>query len=225
MLSLLLLVTTEFLSRQNYVCHDKHVFVATKMILMAAPANDRCGCWWESYFANAVYSSPTRVSWLYDCTCQHRLVRESPRWLASNDRYDEANAVLEEVARVNGKPSPPKIQKGNEEAEVTKESPLRMFTNKTTLIRTLIIFLNWSVCSSICFALRFKHLSLSLSVSASPPPPQHTHTHLFPCMSIEVQVYPEPACPIFRVRYSYSHSDHTVLKLIFCLYMMLSIGA
>ena len=94
-------------------------------------------------FVNAVYSCPTRGIWLSVCTSQHRLVRESPRWLASNDRYDEANAVLEEVARVNGKPSPPKIQKGSEEAEVTKESPLRIFTNKTTLIRTLIIFLNW----------------------------------------------------------------------------------
>ena len=29
-----------FLSRQTRICHDKHVFVATKIILVAAPAND-----------------------------------------------------------------------------------------------------------------------------------------------------------------------------------------
>ena len=30
-----------FLLRQAYFCRDKHVFVATKMILVSAPANDR----------------------------------------------------------------------------------------------------------------------------------------------------------------------------------------
>ena len=34
-------VTTKLLSRQTYFCRDRHVSVATKMILMAAPANDR----------------------------------------------------------------------------------------------------------------------------------------------------------------------------------------
>ena len=29
------------LSRQTHACHNKHVFVATKMILVAASANDR----------------------------------------------------------------------------------------------------------------------------------------------------------------------------------------
>ena len=29
------------LSRQRF-CRDKHTFVATKMVLVAAPANDRC---------------------------------------------------------------------------------------------------------------------------------------------------------------------------------------
>ena len=28
------------LLRQNYFCHNKHVFVMTKIILVAAPAND-----------------------------------------------------------------------------------------------------------------------------------------------------------------------------------------
>ena len=37
----------EVLSRQAYFCCDKHVFVATKMILVAAPANDsyQITCW------------------------------------------------------------------------------------------------------------------------------------------------------------------------------------
>ena len=34
------LVAKVCLSRQNYVCRSKHVFVATKLILVAAPAND-----------------------------------------------------------------------------------------------------------------------------------------------------------------------------------------
>ena len=32
--------TNIILSRQAYFCRDKHMFVATKMILVAAPAND-----------------------------------------------------------------------------------------------------------------------------------------------------------------------------------------
>ena len=35
-------VATKLLSRQNYVCRYKHVFFATKMILVAALANDIC---------------------------------------------------------------------------------------------------------------------------------------------------------------------------------------
>ena len=40
-----MLVMTKHLSRQAYFCYDKHAFAATKMILVAAPANDRVqGC-------------------------------------------------------------------------------------------------------------------------------------------------------------------------------------
>ena len=35
-----MLVEAKLLLRQNYVCRDKHVFVTTKMILVATPSND-----------------------------------------------------------------------------------------------------------------------------------------------------------------------------------------
>ena len=36
-------VTKRLLSQQKYACHDKS-FVATKLILVAAPTSDSCGC-------------------------------------------------------------------------------------------------------------------------------------------------------------------------------------
>ncbi|XP_070201753.1 organic cation transporter protein-like [Littorina saxatilis] len=92
-------------------------------------------------------------------------VKESPRWLASRGRHDEADAILAEVARTNGKPPPPKIHNPAEnDPEVKKESVLRMFTNPTTLIRTLIIFVNWVVVTMVYYGLSLNVGSLGGSI-------------------------------------------------------------
>ncbi|XP_070202473.1 organic cation transporter protein-like [Littorina saxatilis] len=80
-------------------------------------------------------------------------IEESPRWLISKGRYDEANAILRKVAHMNGQPAPPTLEPSDSDVSVKKESALRMFTNKTTLVRTLIIFINWIVCTMIYYGL------------------------------------------------------------------------
>ncbi|KAK7105608.1 organic cation transporter protein-like [Littorina saxatilis] len=81
------------------------------------------------------------------------LINESPRWLVSRGRHDEANVILNKVATVNGVPAPPTVGGSDEKQEMKNENPLRMFTNKTTLIRTLIIFVNWVVVTMVYYGL------------------------------------------------------------------------
>ncbi|XP_076457670.1 organic cation transporter protein-like [Babylonia areolata] len=146
-----------------------------------------------------IMSCPTALFLLYFFA-----VTESPRWLASKGRYDEANAILKRAAEVNGVPPPPRVgdvtitvpASGEDGNEVTKgvkvndnvkdaegvkgtesgqsQSPLRMFTNRVTLIRTLIIFVNWVMITMIYYGLSLNvgsiggdiHLNFFLSALA-----------------------------------------------------------
>ena len=73
---------TRLLSRQKYVCCDKHVFVATKIILVAAPANDTryvvdgvedCVCLHQSSLGPQNLSVGV-AAWSQCCTCPSFLV-------------------------------------------------------------------------------------------------------------------------------------------------------
>ncbi|XP_060070481.1 organic cation transporter protein-like [Ylistrum balloti] len=86
------------------------------------------------------------------------IMPESVRWLIIKDRKEEAMDILQHAARVNGVHLPSTIlEKGNEKTEKQVESScfpvFKLFSTKRMAIRSLIIFLNWTVCSMVFYGL------------------------------------------------------------------------
>ncbi|XP_025088668.1 organic cation transporter protein-like [Pomacea canaliculata] len=98
--------------------------------------------WWHLQLAMA---SPTVLFLSYIW-----LVEESPRWMLNKNKLTEVNDLLQKLAKINGRPTPPSVY-GLEKPK--GENPLRMFTNRVTLVRTLIIFLNWMVVTLVYYGL------------------------------------------------------------------------
>ena len=72
-----------------------------------------------------------------------RFIPESPRWLISMGRYDEAEVIIRRMAEVNKAHVPDKMFT-TDTVEKKKGGKLwELFTNKVLLVRTLIIFFNW----------------------------------------------------------------------------------
>ena len=85
-------------------------------------------------------------------------IPESPRWLASQGRYDEAEAILKKISKENGF--------GNKQVSLRRAKStskpgssartygiLDLFTNSTTCIITLIMILSWFVNSHVYYGL------------------------------------------------------------------------
>ncbi|KAK7108047.1 hypothetical protein V1264_015849 [Littorina saxatilis] len=78
------------------------------------------------------------------------IVPESPRWLVSKGRVDEAMVTLSKVARVNGNSLPTsladKLKGGNTQNQQDGAiSPLVIFKYPVFFVRFLVISFNWSV--------------------------------------------------------------------------------
>ncbi|KAL5009580.1 hypothetical protein ScPMuIL_011885 [Solemya velum] len=81
------------------------------------------------------------------------ILPESPRWLLARGREYEAEQILQEAGRVNKVELPEKLF-DKETFESEKCVPVyRIFVSPTLLIRTLIIFVNWMVCSMAFYGL------------------------------------------------------------------------
>ena len=72
-----------------------------------------------------------------------RFIPESARWLLSRNRVDEAEAVIQNAARVNKVSLPKKVFENFKEEEGSTETMISVFRAPTLLIRSLIILLNW----------------------------------------------------------------------------------
>ena len=72
-----------------------------------------------------------------------RIIPESPRWLLSRGKTEQAEKIIRKCAKVNGVTLPEKIIDTETMDNGEKQSVLKMFTSARLLIRTLIIYLNW----------------------------------------------------------------------------------
>ncbi|XP_046383064.1 organic cation transporter protein-like isoform X2 [Ischnura elegans] len=82
----------------------------------------------------------------------HRIVPESPRWLAAKDRPEEARKVLKSIAKVNKRELPADcMEKLRHIAEVSRKQKcygmISLFSSKRLAIRTMLLMVCWIVTS------------------------------------------------------------------------------
>ncbi|XP_046359527.2 organic cation transporter protein-like isoform X1 [Haliotis rufescens] len=94
------------------------------------------------------------------------IVPESPRWLMSKGRFEEAEVIIRKFAKVNKTTLPEDMFDGKcvEETDTPKGKLSELLTNRTLAIRCLIINFHWAVCSLIYYGLTLNVTNLSGNV-------------------------------------------------------------
>lgn len=102
------------------------------------------------FYINIICSAPAILFVVY-----WWLIPESPRWLISKQRYEEANDILQKAAKVNKVV----IEKNVFEKEINNSTPeptgrvWQLFSTRVMLLRTLVILFNWCIVSMIYYGL------------------------------------------------------------------------
>ncbi|XP_046545783.1 organic cation transporter protein-like [Haliotis rubra] len=92
------------------------------------------------------------------------LMPESPRWLISKQRYEEADIILRHAANVNKTTLPCNMFSGDR-LDRKREVPLwRMFKRPSLVIRSLVLFFSWFVASIGFYGLGLNVANLGGSV-------------------------------------------------------------
>ena len=69
---------------------------------------------------------------------------ESARWLHQTGRKEEAARIIQKIAEKNGVVLSEKLRSLEDvEAEAMKDSIWHMFTHRSLVIRSIILFFNW----------------------------------------------------------------------------------
>ncbi|XP_048771044.2 organic cation transporter protein-like isoform X2 [Ostrea edulis] len=120
------------------------IFFAVGLVLLAGVAYGLRDWFW----IELSLSIPTVIFIAFWC-----ILPESPRWLLSKGRTEEAEEVLRKAAKVNGVQLPEKLF-DDDVTDVPETAALwNLFTSRVLLIRTLIIFFNWMVVSMTYYGL------------------------------------------------------------------------
>ncbi|XP_046582562.1 organic cation transporter protein-like [Haliotis rubra] len=106
-----------------------------------------------------IVSTPTALFLAY-----YWFMPESPRWLISKRKFEEADRILRHAAKINKTTLPPNIFSQGMLQKKTEEPLCQIFTSPSLVIRSLVIFLNWFVVSLGFYGLGLNVASLGGSV-------------------------------------------------------------
>ncbi|XP_061177668.1 organic cation transporter protein-like [Saccostrea echinata] len=120
------------------------IFFAVGLVLLAGVAYALRDWFW----IELSLSIPTVVFISFWC-----ILPESPRWLLSKGRIDEAEEVLRKAAKVNNVTLPEKLFDDDVMKKPETAALWNLFTSRVLLFRTLIIFFNWMVVSMTYYGL------------------------------------------------------------------------
>ncbi|XP_059154041.1 organic cation transporter protein-like isoform X2 [Physella acuta] len=108
-------------------------------------------------FLHLLLSVPSAVMLSYFC-----LVPESPRWLVNVGRVKEASDIVRKIAKENQADLSEKTSSLQDvEMEGQGNKIWHMLTIPVLLVRTLVIFFNWMVCSMVYYGLNLNAGNLS----------------------------------------------------------------
>ena len=89
----------------------------------------------------------------------YSIIPESPRWLLSKGKLEEATRIITKLAEVNGKQLPDRIISSFEsDIGKTKGRVWQLFSTRVLAFRTIVIIINWYAASSLSY--NFWHLQL-----------------------------------------------------------------
>ncbi|KAG1697399.1 Carcinine transporter [Nymphon striatum] len=95
----------------------------------------------------------------------HRLIPESVRWLLSQKRFTEAEAILRKIAKTNGKEIPDNVIQAMKDTKQKTEQPniSELFKTPNMRKKTLVIMICWPINAVVYTVLSFQASALGVN--------------------------------------------------------------